>query len=75
MRSDSYAPFADDDRRSLESLKGRADFLIANPDSSEDDDGFGYRRTVLLGAREYLRGGGRVFLSISYQYGQPRISG
>ena len=75
MRSDSYAPFADGDRHSLESLKGRADFLIANPDSSEDDDGFGYRRTVLRGAREYLRDGGRVFLSISYQYGQPRIAG
>ena len=57
MRSDSYTPFADDDRRSLESLKGRADFLIANPDASEDDDGFGYRRTVLRGARKYLRDG------------------
>lgn len=75
IRSDSYTPFADGDRRSLESLKGRADFLIANPDASEDDDGFGYRRTVLRGAREFLRDGGRVFLSISYQYGRPRIAG
>ncbi len=75
MRSDSYAPFADGDRRTLESLKGRADFLIANPISSEDDDGFGYRRTVLRGAREFLRDGGLVFLSISYQYGRRRIAG
>lgn len=75
LRSDSYSPFADGDRRTLESLKGRADFLIANPISSEDDDGFGYRRTVLRGAREFLRDGGRVFLSISYQYGRRRIAG
>ena len=75
MRSDSYAPFADGDRRSLDALKGRADFMIANPISSDDDDGFGYRRTVLRGAREFLRDGGRVFLSISYQYGRRRIAG
>lgn len=75
LRSDSYTPFADCDRRSLEALRGRADFLIANPISSEDDDGFGYRRTVLRGAREFLRAGGRVYLSISYQYGRRRISG
>lgn len=75
MRSDSYAPFVDCDRRSLDALKGGADFLIANPISSEDDDGFGYRRTVLRGAREFLRDGGRVFLSISYQYGRLRIAG
>lgn len=74
MRSDSYSPFVDGDRRTLESLKGRTDFLIANPISSDDDDGFGYRRTVLRGAREFLRDGGRVFLSISYQYGRRRIA-
>ncbi len=75
MRSDSYTPFAEGDRRTLDAVKGRADFLIANPDASDDDDGFGYRRAVLRGAREYLRNGGRVFLSISYQYGQTRIKG
>ncbi len=75
MQSDSYTPFADGDMRSFESLSGRADFLIANPDASEDDDGFGYRRAVLRGARKYLRDGGRVFLSISYQYGRRRIAG
>lgn len=74
MRSDSYTPFADDDRRNLDTLKGRADFLIANPVASEDDDGFGYRRAVLRGAREFLRDGGPVFLSISYQYGRRRIA-
>ncbi|MDE3000714.1 MAG: 50S ribosomal protein L11 methyltransferase [Gemmatimonadota bacterium] len=75
IRSGSYSPFEDGDRRSLESLRGRTDFMIANPISSDDDDGFGYRRTVLSGARDFLRDGGRVFLSISYQYGRRRIAG
>ena len=56
----------------LEAVRGRVNFILANPPSSENDDGFEYRRIVLRGAREYLLDGGIVFLSISYQYG-PRI--
>ena len=74
MRSDSFDPFSDADRRELESLKEKVNFILANPPSSESDDGFEYRRIVLRGAREYLASGGCVFLSISYQYGMPRIT-
>ena len=74
MRSDSYVPFSAGNRRVLEEMKGRTNFLLANPPSSEDDDGFEYRRIVLRGAREFLLDGGRVFLSVSYQYGLSRIA-
>ena len=49
------------------------DFILANPPSSEGDDGFGYRRVVLRGARIFLVPGGVVFLSVSYQYGMSRV--
>ena len=74
MRSDSFEPFSDTDRRELESLKGKVNFILANPPSSENDDGFEYRRIVLRGASKFLVNGGCVFLSISYQYGLPRIT-
>ena len=54
MRSNSFEPFSDTDRRELESLKGKVNFILANPPSSENDDGFEYRRIVLRGAREFL---------------------
>ncbi len=71
--SDSYTPFAEADRKSLETLMGQTNFILANPPSSEGDDGFNYRRLVLRRARPYLVTGGVVFLSISYQYGQQRV--
>ena len=71
--SDSYTPFAQADRHNLQALLGKTNFILANPPSSEEDDGFGYRRLVLRGAREYLVDGGVVFLNISYQYGQQRV--
>jgi hypothetical protein len=52
---------------------GQTDFILANPPSSEGDDGFEYRRMILRDARQYLVVGGVVFLSISYQYGQQRV--
>lgn len=72
--SDSYAPVAADDRIRLESLAGKIDFIVANPPSSEGDDGFGFRRIVLDGARAVLKHDGIVFLSISFQYGPERVS-
>jgi hypothetical protein len=73
--SDSYTPFAEGERKSLETLVGQTNFILANPPSSEGDDGFEYRRRVLTGARQYLGTGGVVFLSISYQYGRQRVEG
>jgi hypothetical protein len=71
--SDSYAPRDPHDKAMLQDLAGKVSFILANPPSSEGDDGFGYRRVVLRGARAYLRPEGVVFLSISYQYGRERI--
>ena len=61
--------------RELESLAGQIDFIVANPPASEGDDGFGWRRRVLAGARKYLAASGRMFLSVSSQYGMRRVMG
>jgi hypothetical protein len=73
--SDSYSPISATDRHELEALAGRIDFLVANPPASDGDDGFGWRRRVLAGARKYLTASGRVFLSVSSQYGTRRVMG
>jgi SAM-dependent methyltransferase len=73
IRSDSYTPFSPDDSARLGELEGKVSFIVSNPPSSENDDGFGYRREVLRGARDFLTPGGIVLLNISYQYGVPRI--
>lgn len=72
--SDSYSPASSADCRRLDELRGRVDFIVANPPASAGDDGFGYRRIVLNGARRFLVAGGVVFLNISLQYGPRRIS-
>ncbi len=71
--ADSYTPFAPADQQMLTAYAGRVDFILANPPTSEGDDGFGFRRVVLEGARAFLKPGGLVFLSVSYQYGRARI--
>ncbi|HRQ38423.1 MAG TPA: methyltransferase [Chloroflexota bacterium] len=71
--ADSYTPFAADDQAVLAAYAGRVDFILANPPTSEGDDGFGFRRVVLAGARPFLKPGGLVFLNVSYQYGRDRI--
>ncbi len=73
VHADSYRPVSQRARRRFNVLHGRVDFILANPPSSEGDDGFAYRREVLRGGRQYLRSGGIVFLSISSQYGSARI--
>lgn len=75
LQSDSYTPSSSADQVLLEGIKGRVHFLLANPPSSEGDDGFEYRRIVLRGASEYLARDAVVFLNISNQYGLPRIEG
>lgn len=74
LLADSYSPRGHEDKEKLNRLEGGVDFILANPPSSEDDDGFEFRRIVLRGARKYLVDGGIVFLSISYQYGEARIA-
>lgn len=74
LHCDSYRPFTASGVKRLEALKHKVTFILANPPSSEGDDGFGYRREVLRGGRKYLERGGRVFLSISSQYGAARIT-
>jgi hypothetical protein len=73
LRSDAYSPFSSSDRAMLDSFRHGIDFILANPPSSEGDDGFGFRRVVLRGAAGYLVPGGVVFLSVSFQYGQSRV--
>jgi len=74
LLADSYRPLAAADRAQLAALLGRTNFIVANPPSSEGDDGFGYRRIVLAGARDFLRRGGLLFLNVSYQYGRQRVT-
>lgn len=71
--ADSYVPTSEPGRQALQSLRGCTDFILANPPSSDGDDGFSFRRLVLDGARQFLTPGGLIFLNISYQYGQARI--
>jgi SAM-dependent methyltransferase len=72
-QADSYTPLNSKGEELLFRMRGKVDFILANPPASEDDDGFQFRRAVLTGAREYLRHQGIVFLNISYQYGSERI--
>lgn len=75
-RSDSYSPFDPDGQSALGALVGNVDFIIANPPSSSPlDDGFGFRRAVIRGSAQYLKPGGLICLSVSWQYGIPRIMG
>ncbi|MBI3462389.1 MAG: methyltransferase, partial [Planctomycetes bacterium] len=71
--SDSYSPRNPADRAMLDGLAGKVNFILANPPSSEGDDGFGYRRIVLREARSFLVPDGVVFLSVSLQYGLTRV--
>ncbi len=74
LAADSYAPFDGDDRKTVEGLRGNVDFILSNPPSSDGDDGFGFRRIVMDGARAFLKPGGIVLLNISYQYGPERVA-
>ncbi len=74
LHADSFAPFVESDADTVTALKGKVQFVLANPPSSEGDDGFDFRRRVLREAREFLHDGAVVFLSISSQYGQRRIA-
>ncbi len=67
FHSDSFSPLVDSDRETVGAFKGNVQFVLANPPSSEGDDGFDFSRRVLRESRDFLVDGGVVFLSISYQ--------
>lgn len=71
--SDSYCPFDEEDAREIAALRGKADFVVSNPPSSEGDDGFAFRRMVLEGAKAFLKPGGVVLINASFQYGNERV--
>jgi SAM-dependent methyltransferase len=73
LESDSFTPAAEKDRKALEKLRGRAGFLLANPPTSRDDDGFEFRRAVLRGARDFLAPRGLLVLSVAYEFGPERV--
>jgi SAM-dependent methyltransferase len=76
LKADSFDACDHEGRAVLQTLEGRARFILANPPSSSPDgDGFEYRRVVLRGAHRFLEPGGIVFLNISEQYGSERVLG
>ena len=58
----------------MAALRGNVQFILANPPSSEGDDGFDFRRRILRESQDFLVDGGVVFLSISFQYSKQRIA-
>lgn len=74
LLSDSYSPCDAVNKKWLESMSGKIDFILSNPPSSDGDDGFNYRRKVLNDGYGFLKNRGIVFLNISSQYGQERIN-
>jgi len=73
VQADLFAPFSDEDSSVLTRLVGATDFIVTNPPASQGDDGLGWRRRVLQGARRYLVPGAPALVQISYQYGLRRI--
>lgn len=72
-QADSYSAFDDAGRKDLESLRYGLDFVVANPPASSGDDGFSYRRRVLLEACPFLKEGGLVVFQALSFYGLPRV--
>lgn len=75
LEADSFAARDPAQQATIEALRGRAGFLVANPPASRSGDGLDWRREVLRGARELLVPGAPVLLQISYQYSLARIAG
>jgi methylase of polypeptide subunit release factors len=71
--SDSFDPVDADGRSLLGPLRGRLDFLVANPPHSTTNDGFDFRRRVLGGGAEYLRPEGLALVQALSAYGAGRV--
>jgi methylase of polypeptide subunit release factors len=51
--ADSYELIDDADRKEIQALRGKVDFIVSNPPSNNRDNGFGYRSIVLSGDRYF----------------------
>jgi hypothetical protein len=71
--ADSYEPVTEGGRALLEPLKGRLDFVVANPPASTTHDGFDFRRRVMGEGEAYLRTGGAVLVQALSAYGPTRV--
>jgi SAM-dependent methyltransferase len=70
VQADLFSATSVEDERLLDSLAGASDFFIANPPASLGDDGLGWRRAALDGARRFLVPGAPALVQVSYQYGE-----
>ena len=70
IEADLYEPVSEDDKPLLDSLVGRCEFLVGNPPATLGNDGLGWRRALLGGARKFLTRGAPVLLQVLYQYGE-----
>lgn len=75
VAADSFEPLDRADGPLVDGLRGRVDFLLANPPAAPTGDGFAFRRRILREARAFLRPGAPALVQISSQYGTARIRG
>lgn len=73
IAADSYVPTEPEGRALLEPLRGRLDFIMANPTHSMTNDGFDFRRRVIREGAEFLKPGGLVLLQALSAYGPVRV--
>ncbi len=73
VQADSYRITGAAGSARLDEVRGRVDFVVANPPGSEAADGLELRRAVLAGAVDFLKPGGIILVQVSRQYGDTRI--
>jgi methylase of polypeptide subunit release factors len=71
--ADSYEPLEPAAGALLEPLRGRLDFVIANPPHSASSDGFDFRRRVIREGAEFVRPGGLILIQALSAYGPARV--
>jgi methylase of polypeptide subunit release factors len=71
--SDSFDPVDANGRSLLEPLRGRLDFLVANPPCRTANDGFDFRRRLIRDGAEFLRPGGLALVQALSAYGAGRV--
>ena len=76
LLSDSYAPIHDADSAKLDDFQGKVDFIVANPtNKARGMTALDTEERFSEEAENSWRRNGVVFLSVSYQYGLPRVHG